>query len=744
MRKPSSSFLTKVVYFFPLQLLFVHLKKNQQLLLFWLILFLIIFQEFGLKYGIPYLFLAPEYLGELSFSSYFIVGFSIGGFVTAFNISSYVMNAFRFPFLATLSKPFFKYALNNSFIPATFVSCYCYLTFSFLTVNENFSLEEALYRILGFILGYIAFTVSSTLYFLATNKDFEKLFGKELAHLLSSGGSSKDGEPGKLLLKKKNKLWYNNEESKLWRVESYLNSRLKLKATRPFEHYDKKMLSQVFRQNHINASFFQISILLSIIILGVFRETDYFIIPAGASIVLLFTILIMLTSAIRSWTKGWTLMVIVGLLILVNYLTKHDSFYYESKAFGMSYDTEVDYLHHSSKYPKEKINADLQMTINRLEKWKKNTGEKLPKAVFLATSGGGSRAAFWSFLSLQHLDSITDSKLTKNLVMGTGSSGGMIGTSYFRELKWRQQQQELEQEINFYKKDMAKDILNPVVFSLTVNDILLRTQRFESAGSLHWKDRGYIFERTLHHNTHQLLNKKLADYKLPEQEAKIPSLIFTPSIIDDNKRLIVSTLPLSFLCQSTNENIDYQSVFKDNQPNNIHFSTLLRMNASFPYIMPTISLPTKPKIEVFDSGLKDNYGIKTTLNYIYHVKDWLEKNTSGIVILQIRDGLSQVSTMKTNRSQSIINEILTPFGSLYGNWFGTQDFNNKELLSYLNSWYSGDVNIINYELNKSKENYISLSWHLTSKEKTQIINSISLANNRKAEQQLLQLLNSNP
>ena len=112
-------FINQLVYFFPLQLLFVHLKKNQQLLLFWIILFLAIFKGLGLKYGIPYLFLAPEYLGKLSFSSYFIVGFALGGFVTAFNISSYIMNGFRFPFLATLSKPFLKYAINNStIIPA--------------------------------------------------------------------------------------------------------------------------------------------------------------------------------------------------------------------------------------------------------------------------------------------------------------------------------------------------------------------------------------------------------------------------------------------------------------------------------------------------------------------------------------------------------------------------------------------------------------------------------------------------
>ena len=194
------------------------------------------------------------------------------------------------------------------------------------------------------------------------------------------------------------------------------------------------------------------------------------------------------------------------------------------------------------------------------------------------------------------------------------------------------------------------------------------------------------------------------------------------------------------MCQSTNENIDYQSLFVDNNPDQLAFTSLLRMNASFPYVMPTVSLPTDPKVDVFDSGLRDNYGIKTTLNYIFSIREWLKENTSGIILLQLRDGLSNQPLINAKRSQSIINEMLSPFGSLYGNWFSVQDYNNNELLSYLKAWYDGEVNIINYELNKSKENYISLSWHLTSKEKEQILNSISLTNNKLAERQLQQLL----
>src|SRR5690606_28657418 len=146
-----SSFIQKLIYFFPLQLFFVHIKKNQQLLLFWVLLFLIIFKQVGTKYGLPLLFLAPEYIGGLSFSSYFILGFAIGGFAMAFNISSYIMNGFRFPFLATLSKPFLKYCLNNALIPFIFIVFYLFQAYEFLSDYEDFTLNEIIHRLAGFV-----------------------------------------------------------------------------------------------------------------------------------------------------------------------------------------------------------------------------------------------------------------------------------------------------------------------------------------------------------------------------------------------------------------------------------------------------------------------------------------------------------------------------------------------------------------------------------------------------------------
>lgn len=742
-KRPSgTSLFLKMVYFFPLQLLFVHLKKNQQLLLFWLFLFLAIFQQIGTKYGLPLLFLEPEYLGKLSFKSYFIVGFSLGGFVMAYNISSYIMNGFRFPFLATLSKPFFKYCINNSILPLAFIISYLVCTFRFLDQFESFTTLEIIYRLLGFLLGYIIFSALSMIYFMSTNKDLEKLFGKEIAKVVSS--DNKNEEPAGDFLHKKDDSWYKKQiNEKTWRVESYIGSRFKFKITRSFEHYDYEMLSKVFRQNHVNASFFEIVVILSIFAFGLFRENELFIIPAGATIILLITMALMASSAIRSWLRGWTLLVIIFFFAGVNELSKYDTFYFENRLYGLNYEISSSYDGNNS-VNQIVINEDLKSTQVQLENWKSLNVEK-PKALFIATSGGGSRAMLWSFIALQHLDSVTRGKLYNQTILSTGSSGGMIGSAYYRELALRDIINGNQERFNKkYAANLEKDLLNPVFFTLAVNDILIRSKRYKYKGKSYWKDRGYVFEKQLNQLTDGVLDKPLSYYKKPVQEGLIPSMVFSPSIINDGRRLMISSTGISYLCQKLKsqdiENVDFHQLFKNNESDSVRFLSVLRANASFPYIMPTVCLPTDPTIEIFDSGLRDNYGIKTTVSFIHANKKWLEENTSGLIILQIRDGVNSNTGKQSSTKRSILNELLSPFGSLYGNLFNIQDYNNDELLKYTLEWYRGDVEILNYNLDKSSEKKISLSWHLTSKEKEQIYNSVNLQQNKEVESILKTLL----
>ena len=206
----------KILYFFPIQLIFVHLKNNPILVGIWLLIVGIITRSLAEKYGVPFLFLSPEYLGEVSFLSYLIVGFSFGGFIMAFNISSYIMNGHRFPFIATISKPFLKYCINNLFWSLSLIVIYLVSSFNFLIQEEGISILKAIFHLIGFLVGLVFMLSINFFYFLKTNKDLDKL----------SGGKYKPEKENPIKVAFHKKINWENffNPGRAWRIETYLSN----------------------------------------------------------------------------------------------------------------------------------------------------------------------------------------------------------------------------------------------------------------------------------------------------------------------------------------------------------------------------------------------------------------------------------------------------------------------------------------------------------------------------------------
>src|SRR5580698_1062395 len=113
-----------IYFFFPVQLLLLHIKKFQVLLIFWLILFSTLDGVFMRAYGAAALFLSPEYLGDVSAASTAIVGFATGIFIMSWNITTFILFSRHFRFLATTTNPFLKYCINNVLLPLIFLIFY--------------------------------------------------------------------------------------------------------------------------------------------------------------------------------------------------------------------------------------------------------------------------------------------------------------------------------------------------------------------------------------------------------------------------------------------------------------------------------------------------------------------------------------------------------------------------------------------------------------------------------------------
>jgi len=715
------------------------------LLLLWIILFGFVSKSIASKYGIHHLFLAPEYLNTVSFWSYCIMGFAIGGFVMTFNISSYIINSKRFPFVAALKRPFVRFCINNSLLPFIFITYYVFQVINYHIENENTTPFEIFVYVLAILIGYTINIVGSITYFLSTNKNIFKKLG------ISS--SDDEDKPINSLFTKQESIYEILKSKVKWHVEIYLHTPFVVKPARDISHYDKEMLKSVISHNHLNASIFEIAIFISLISLGLFSEHPICVIPAGASIILFFTIVFILMSAFYTWLKGWTTIIFITLFVLVNYLSKTEKFTYSNMAYGLNYTTEkADYsIKNLNQLRNNKTNLinDKKNSISILENWKKKNNASLkPKIVFINTSGGGSRSMLWTFYMLQTSDSSTGGKLFNQTHLITGSSGGMIGASYFRELYLQKDTLNHSIYSDYYLNNIAKDLLNPIAFSIATNDFFFRMKTYNDGKYSYTKDRGYSFERQLLINTNGVLDKRLKDYSQPEYNSDIPIMILSPTVINDGRRLLISSQPISYLTTTSRnklinnqpiiENLEFSRLFKNQDADNLKYTSALRMSATFPIIMPRVSLPSNPKITVIDAGMRDNFGKLTTYKYIYTFKDWINENTNGIVIITLRDKPKHLVVNKKSIS-SITENFLSPVGSLYKNLFPIQDYNLDEMLQYLGNDFTQPIDIIDFELNNS-ENEISLSWHLTTKEKEKVLNSIFSKKNQKSLKRLKLLL----
>jgi hypothetical protein len=145
-------------------------------------------------------------------------------------------------------------------------------------------------------------------------------------------------------------------------------------------------------------------------------------------------------------------------------------------------------------------------------------------------------------------------------------------------------------------------------------------------------------------------------------------------------------------------------------------------------------------MDVMDAGIRDNFGINTAVQFLYTFKDWIALNTNGVVILQLRDRDKNFD-IDENPLNTIVQTFSSPVGSFYSNLFHMQDYNNDQLIKYCNNWFAGPIDVVNLELHNLPTDRISLSWHLTTKEKNKVFNSIYNQNNQKAIQKLKLLLN---
>ncbi len=324
-----------------------------------------------------------------------------------------------------------------------------------------------------------------------------------------------------------------------------------------------------------------------------------------------------------------------------------------------------------------------------LTAWKeanaRTDGEK-PKLVIVTVSGGGIRSEVWTATVLNTLDkNLTD--FSKSIRIITGASGGMVAASDFvgsmtrGGLQWRDGHQPIPNpaDVEAGKKAgegyLTRNQLDSVIGQMIYSDIPGSLNPFPRKA-----DRGRTLEKSWARiardagaGTPSPFERSIRELAAGEAAGWRPSIVFTPMMVEDGRRLLISNLDLSFVTRNVSallmeENrrkikhaayevnatdrlinraddllslsaVEFYRIFPDAWQFSV--GTATRMSASFPWVAPAVSIPTIPPRRIVDAGYYDNFGVNLAALWLAEMREWLIQNTSGVLLVQIRDHESQ-------------------------------------------------------------------------------------------------------
>ncbi len=743
--------LRRFIYSFPVQLFAMHFRSDLILVGSWIFILLIILGKIGAKYGLPYLFLAPEYLGHKGSQSFLLVGFGFGAFAVSWNLTVYLLSAYRFPFLATLRRPFAKFSINNFVLPAVFIVVYLWEHIQY-GLREGLSANTIALDCLSFILGFLGFVAIIALYFTNTNKDIFSFLNLQKtpppdlrAEAPNVEAPAQSGKHGAF--------------PRSWRVEVYLSESLKPRLVRPVSHYDPKLLERIFKQNHLNMLVAQLLSILVLAALGLWMDYPVLRFPAAMAIFLLASVFISVFGAVSYWFHRWRFPALILMLFVLNALSRDGFLHHENQAYGLNYNrppAEYSQACLSSLCGPGNALPDMQATEAILNRWlarRQAAGEQRPRMVIFCASGGGLKASLMSLEALRLSDSLLAGDFMSHVVLMAGASGGMLGSAWYREL-YLQKQEGLLPEGGMRDKSLlyagAENLINPIMTSIVTTDLFLPRLPFHYVGKTYYKDRGYAFELQLNENTGGAFDKPLGAYREAEQQALIPLLFLTPSIVNDGRRLMISAQKVSYMMTAPTavkvpgtldiDAVDFRRLLSGQDADRLRFSTALRMNATFPYILPNVSLPTEPQIEVMDAGFRDNYGLKTAIRFLHVFRDWIRENTGGVILIQVQVEDPNYK-IPSSAHTGVVEGLLSPLG-LATQITRLQMYEHDMGLGFLYELYSPEeLSFLRFAYRPSNgdDEQAPISFYLTEHNKRDILASFQLPDNRKNFEKLKEL-----
>lgn len=417
------------------------------------------------------------------------------------------------------------------------------------------------------------------------------------------------------------------------------------------------------------------------------------------------------------------------------------------------------------------ITAEALLSAHGRQKPNAGEGAK-PRLVVVATSGGGIRAAVWTAVVLEGLErELANLSFRDRVRVITGASGGMAGATAYAARDATGDYAPVRDPsahdaatgLRPLAATLARDSLSPVAQTMIVRDFTwnaLFPNRYTS-------DRGRTLEDAWDHNfiekpdlsergdpflrfAKSPFARPLRELRAGEAATTRPALVFAPIMVEDTKRLLVSNLDLDELTRPTAPRLDARDAgvagrvrgkfvpaplalpaveFFRLFPGATRFrvGSAARMSASFPVVSPAVPLPTDPVRRVVDAGYFDNYGIDVLTSWLLVNRQWVEKHTSGVLLVQVRAyPLEEGGRRFPNGSESalelLVGAVSAPLDAVMTARGWSAYHRNNQQLAEVDRVFNGGAKerpffaTTVFELQQDA----ALSWYLTTAQKRQI------------------------
>jgi hypothetical protein len=254
-----------------------------------------------------------------------------------------------------------------------------------------------------------------------------------------------------------------------------------------------------------------------------------------------------------------------------------------------------------------------------LRQWQAQRGDVGPLVV-LAVDGGGVRAATWVMSVLTQLEEDLPG-FAHQVRIVTGASGGMVGAAYWTASlqppgaspAGHAQGGRLLHRAELIRR-ISADSLTPLAHRLVLHDLIPFVSR-------KGRDRGDVIGGVWVDNTEGVLGIRFRELQPGELAGWRPSLVVSPMIVEDGRRLLISNLDLEALATRrtsrrflSRDAIEHYRLFDDAAE--LKLVTAVRMSATFPYVMPSVELPTNPLRRTVDAGYYDEHGVDLAATWL--------------------------------------------------------------------------------------------------------------------------------